>query len=191
MLITHTKLQPMQCYHIFSDDRNVYLSKNCYEHYSPRMVPVAKISGAGSWPIGADVRLSHYSTLIIVGEGECFVTRRVFCGLQQFTKVEQFKIYNLPYRSVVSCARLTTSPCHIFLSLLLSLLVILLPMVFVMSIVQTFLGWSRDLLPSIFPSISCSWDALCLIRWLRYCNFLALNCLTISLPVPIRQERNT
>ena len=51
MLITHKKLQPLQCYHIFSDSRDVYLSKNCYEHYSPRMVPVAENSGSGSWLI--------------------------------------------------------------------------------------------------------------------------------------------
>ena len=50
MLIKHNKLQPLQCYHIFSDSRDVYLSKNCYEHYSPRMVPVAGNSGSGSWP---------------------------------------------------------------------------------------------------------------------------------------------
>ena len=28
MVITHKKLQPMQCYHIFSDTSDVYLSKN-------------------------------------------------------------------------------------------------------------------------------------------------------------------
>ena len=44
MLITHKKLQPMQCYHIFSDSRDVYLAKNHYGSYSPHMVP-------GSWPI--------------------------------------------------------------------------------------------------------------------------------------------
>ena len=38
--------------------------------------------------------------------------------------------------------------------------------------------WPRDLPPSIFPSISCVWCP-------RYCNFLVLNCRTISLPVPI------
>ena len=54
-----------------------------------------------------------------------------------------------------------------------------------MSVVQVFLGRPRDLLPSIFPSISCSCVELCLIRCRRYCNFLVLNCLTISLYVPI------
>ena len=49
-----------------------------------------------------------------------------------------------------------------------------------MSVVQVFLVLPRDLLPSIFPSISCSCDELCLIRCPRYCNFLVLNCLTIS-----------
>ena len=54
-----------------------------------------------------------------------------------------------------------------------------------MSVVQVFLGRPRGLLPSIFPSISCSCDELCLIRCPRYCNFLVLNGLTISRPVPI------
>ena len=54
-----------------------------------------------------------------------------------------------------------------------------------MSVVQVFLGRPGDLLPSIFPSSSCGCDELCLIRCPRYCNFLVLNCLTISLPVPI------
>ena len=47
MLITHKKLQPMQCYHILSDSRDVYLSNNCYDHYSPQMVPT---NPPGSWP---------------------------------------------------------------------------------------------------------------------------------------------
>ena len=51
MVITHNKLQPMQCYHICSDTRDVYLSKNHYDSYSPQMVPVAEMSGSGAWPI--------------------------------------------------------------------------------------------------------------------------------------------
>ena len=39
MVITHKKLPPMQCYHIFSDTRDVYLSKKHYGSYSPQMVP--------------------------------------------------------------------------------------------------------------------------------------------------------
>ena len=54
-----------------------------------------------------------------------------------------------------------------------------------MSVVQVILGRPRDLLPSIFPSISCICDVLCLIRCPRYCSFLVLNFLTISLPVHI------
>ena len=50
MVITHTKLLPVQCYHICSDTRDVYLSKNRYGSYSPQMVPVAEMSGSGSWP---------------------------------------------------------------------------------------------------------------------------------------------
>ena len=48
-----------------------------------------------------------------------------------------------------------------------------------------FLGRRRDLAPSIFPSIDCSCDESCLIICPIYCNFLVLNCITISLPVPI------
>ena len=48
MLMTHNKLQPMQCYHIFSNSMVVYLAKNHYDSYSPQMVPtmayVANIS---------------------------------------------------------------------------------------------------------------------------------------------------
>ena len=55
MLIAHRKLQPMQCYHIFSDSRDVYLSKNCCDNYSPRMVPVAGNAGSGSWPNSLDL----------------------------------------------------------------------------------------------------------------------------------------
>ena len=46
-------------------------------------------------------------------------------------------------------------------------------------------GRPQDVMHSIFPSISCSCDLLCLIRCPRYCNFLVLNCRTISLPVAI------
>ena len=47
MLITHKKLQPVQCYHIFSNSRVVYLAKNHYGSYSPKMVPT---NPPGSWP---------------------------------------------------------------------------------------------------------------------------------------------
>ena len=43
------KLQQLQCYHPFSDSRDTYLTKNHYENYSLKMVPIAKIWGSGSW----------------------------------------------------------------------------------------------------------------------------------------------
>ena len=43
------KLQQLHCYHPFSDSLNIYLTKNHYENYSPKMVPIAKIWGPGSW----------------------------------------------------------------------------------------------------------------------------------------------
>ena len=39
-----------------------------------------------------------------------------------------------------------------------------IPLVVVMSVVQVFFCRPRDLLPSIFPSICCMCDVLCLIR---------------------------
>ena len=72
--------------------------------------------------------------------------------------------------------------CHLFLSsAVLFSWEYFIPFVVVISVVQVFLGRPRDLL----PSISCIYDVLCLIRCPRYCSFLVLNCLTISLPVPI------
>ena len=47
MLITHKKLQPVKCYHIFSNSMVVYLAKNHYGSYSPQMVPT---NPPGSWP---------------------------------------------------------------------------------------------------------------------------------------------
>ena len=43
------KLQQLHCYHRFSDSLDIYLTKNHYENYSPKMVPMAKIWGSGSW----------------------------------------------------------------------------------------------------------------------------------------------
>ena len=43
------KLQQLHCYHPFSDSLDIYLTKNHYENYSPKMVPIAKIWGSGSW----------------------------------------------------------------------------------------------------------------------------------------------
>ena len=45
------KLQQLHCYHPFSDSLDIYLTKNHYENYSPKMVPIAKIWGPGSWTI--------------------------------------------------------------------------------------------------------------------------------------------
>ena len=46
------KLQQLHCYHPFSDSSDIYLTKNHYENYSPKMVPIAKIWGSGSWTMG-------------------------------------------------------------------------------------------------------------------------------------------
>ena len=43
------KLQQLHCYHTFSDSLDIYLTKNHYENYSPKMVPIAKLWGPGSW----------------------------------------------------------------------------------------------------------------------------------------------
>ena len=85
------------------------------------------------------------------------------------------------------CAALPTRPCHLYLSsAALFRWCYFVPVVYVMSVVQICIGRHRDLLCSIFPgTISCSCDALFLIRCPRYCHFLVLNCLTISVSVPI------
>ena len=43
------KLQQLHCYHPFSDSLDIYLAQNHFENYSPKMVPIAKIWGPGSW----------------------------------------------------------------------------------------------------------------------------------------------
>ena len=48
---TGGKLQQLHCYHPFSDSLDIYLTKNHSENYSPKMVPIAKIWGSGSWTI--------------------------------------------------------------------------------------------------------------------------------------------
>ena len=48
---TGGKLQQLHCYHPFSDSLDIYLTKNHYMNYSPKMVPIAKIWGSGSWTI--------------------------------------------------------------------------------------------------------------------------------------------
>ena len=48
------KLQQLHCYHPFSDSLDIYLTKNHYENYSPKVVPIAKIWGSGSWTIVSD-----------------------------------------------------------------------------------------------------------------------------------------
>ena len=56
------KLQQLHCYHPFSDSLDIYLTKNHYENYSPKMVPITKIWGSGSWTIMA------LCTVIILGK---------------------------------------------------------------------------------------------------------------------------
>ena len=53
MIGTGGKLQQLHCYHPFSDSLDIYLTKNHYGNYSPKMVPIAKIWGSGSWTTGS------------------------------------------------------------------------------------------------------------------------------------------
>ena len=43
------KLQLLHFYQPFSDSSDINLTKNHYENYSPKIVPIAKIWGSGSW----------------------------------------------------------------------------------------------------------------------------------------------
>ena len=60
------KLQQLHCYHPFSDSSDIYLTKNHYENYSPKMVPIAKIWGSGSWTNRCcNQVIMHYSDVIM------------------------------------------------------------------------------------------------------------------------------
>ena len=54
------KLQQPHCYHPFSDSVDIYLTKNHYENYSPKMVPIAKIWGSGSLTNYCDRKYKDY-----------------------------------------------------------------------------------------------------------------------------------
>ena len=45
------KLQQLHYYHPSFDSRDICLTKNHYENYSHKMVPIVKIWGSGSWTI--------------------------------------------------------------------------------------------------------------------------------------------
>ena len=83
--------------------------------------------------------------------------------------------------SVVSCARLATSPCHFFLS---SAAVYswqyFVPLVVDMSVVQAYLLVDHG----IFCLLSFLLLVVVVMSYARYCNFLVLNCLTSSLTAP-------
>ena len=66
------KLQQLHCYHRFSDSLDIYLTKNHYENYSPKMVPIAKIWGSGSWTINTNPEISCQSdNLAPTGDTAC------------------------------------------------------------------------------------------------------------------------
>ena len=56
---TGGKLQQLHCYHPFSDFLDIYLTKNHYENYSPKMVPIANIWGSGSWTTTHGTEIRH------------------------------------------------------------------------------------------------------------------------------------
>ena len=60
---TGGKLQQLHCYHPFSDSLDIYLNKNHSENYSPKMVPIAKIWGSGSWTILSSM-VSHQRVIV-------------------------------------------------------------------------------------------------------------------------------
>ena len=69
-VITHKKLPPMECYHIFSISRGVYLAKNRHENYSPKMVPT---NPSGSW--------TNWSFAVFlvctVGDSNCAIVKTI------------------------------------------------------------------------------------------------------------------
>ena len=65
MLITHKKLQPMQCYHIFSNSMVVYLAKHHYDSYSPQMVPTNPLARGLMGFVGGNLIFSNFRLGVI------------------------------------------------------------------------------------------------------------------------------
>ena len=74
------KLQQLHCYHPFSDSRDIYLTKNHYENYSPKMVPIAKIWGSGSWTISGINQSTHNHSIMTSSNGNIFRVTGILCG---------------------------------------------------------------------------------------------------------------
>ena len=111
-----------------------------------------------------------------------FVINNAWSVTEGFMIIHDVINLTWPYLSVVSCVSLTTGTCHLFrYSTALFSWLYLAPVMFSKSVIRVVLDQPRDIMPSIFPSISCSRDVLCLTRCPRYCNFLVLNYRTISL----------
>ena len=89
------KLQQLHCYHRFSDSLDIYLTKNHYDNYSPKMVPIAKIWGSGSW-----TKPSHWNMLSIM---EQLSAQTSFNG-SRLTVWQYFKLQQLcsPFCCVLS-----------------------------------------------------------------------------------------
>ena len=92
------KLQQQHCYHPFSDSLDMYLTKNHYENYSPKMVPIAKIWGSGSWTTIKTPNISPHGRPM-----GCLL-----CGLwRKMTALSRFRaipfttlfVVNMPYSS--------------------------------------------------------------------------------------------
>ena len=62
------KLQQPHCYHLFSDSRDTYLTKDHYENYSPKMVPT---NPTGSWTIIHCIQYKDW-TMGPDSIGECY-----------------------------------------------------------------------------------------------------------------------
>ena len=76
------KLQQLHCYHLFSNSRDIYLTKNHYENYSPKMVPIAKIWGSGSWTILPMTTINMHMKFEIEIPKQTCLTSRKSCHLQ-------------------------------------------------------------------------------------------------------------
>ena len=61
------KLQQLHCYHPFSDSLDIYLTKSHYENYSPKMVPIVKIWGPGSWTSRTATKCNNHPPIKSIG----------------------------------------------------------------------------------------------------------------------------
>ena len=128
------------------------------------------------------LRITRLVTLVIHPDYQTFCLRStpVYYRLDSWSR-EQYISYSLPKCRLLCDVDYTIAPYFLFFSCSLWLVI---PGCLSGQLSRYFGHWGL-LSFLLLCTISCSCDVLCLIRCPRYCNFLVLNCLAISLLVLI------